>query len=333
APVITTTAPTAGQVGVAYSYDVDATGYPAPTFALTTAPAGMTIDAGTGLISWTPTVDGDFNVTVEASNSEGSDAQSFVITVIPALAAPVITTTAPTAGQVGVAYSYDVDATGYPAPTFVLTTAPAGMAIDGGTGLISWTPTTPGEYTVCVEACNSEGCDVQCYTITVVEILPPTVYHLPDPIFLKELGDKVIWFYIENEETEKVDLSTVRIHDKVPPYLDGYPIVENGVIITNCYAMRFLSAYRPIQDAVHSTFTVTYMKDGEPVTLTGDANVEIYPGDVNLDGYVNQDDVDILVEYLWKGGQKPLFEERLDVNNDGQVDSNDLAMLNSLLGQ
>ncbi len=31
-----------------YTYDADADGYPAPTFALTTAPAGMTIDAAGG---------------------------------------------------------------------------------------------------------------------------------------------------------------------------------------------------------------------------------------------------------------------------------------------
>ena len=42
----------------AYSYDANAAGNPAPTFALTTAPSGMSIDAATGLISWTPAAPG-----------------------------------------------------------------------------------------------------------------------------------------------------------------------------------------------------------------------------------------------------------------------------------
>ncbi|MHC4397321.1 MAG: InlB B-repeat-containing protein, partial [Planctomycetota bacterium] len=50
-PAITSTAVTAGTVNQAYSYDVDATGIPAPTYALTVSPAGMTINATTGVIS------------------------------------------------------------------------------------------------------------------------------------------------------------------------------------------------------------------------------------------------------------------------------------------
>ena len=49
-------------------YDVNATGNPTPTFALTVFPAGMTINPTTGLISWTPTALGLENVTVTAEN-------------------------------------------------------------------------------------------------------------------------------------------------------------------------------------------------------------------------------------------------------------------------
>ncbi|MBV7327420.1 hypothetical protein KFU94_04000 [Chloroflexi bacterium TSY] len=40
--------------GAAYSYDVEATGNPAPTYSLTSPPVGMIIDTNSGLISWTP---------------------------------------------------------------------------------------------------------------------------------------------------------------------------------------------------------------------------------------------------------------------------------------
>ncbi len=79
----------------------------------------MTIDAA-GLISWTPDDVGDFAVVVEAANAYGTDVQSFTITV--GGIAPSFTSTPVTTGTYGVAYSYDADAAGYPAPTFALTT-------------------------------------------------------------------------------------------------------------------------------------------------------------------------------------------------------------------
>jgi hypothetical protein len=83
APQITSAAVTAATIGVPYVYDVDAGGYPVPTYGLVTQPAGMTIDAVTGQISWLPTALGDYTVGVAATNSEGSDSQSFTVTVYP----------------------------------------------------------------------------------------------------------------------------------------------------------------------------------------------------------------------------------------------------------
>jgi lysophospholipase L1-like esterase len=81
-PIITSTPVTDAIVGQLYTYDVDANGCPAPTYLLTTYPSGMTIDSNTGLIEWTPTAIGDFNVAVEVSNGYLPDAnQSFTITV------------------------------------------------------------------------------------------------------------------------------------------------------------------------------------------------------------------------------------------------------------
>ncbi|MFH1845527.1 MAG: LamG-like jellyroll fold domain-containing protein, partial [bacterium] len=81
-PVIISSPVTDATVGLPYSYDVDASGYPAPTYALTTAPAGMTIDPASGLIQWTPPDTTDASVTVEATNTaKGVDSQSFTIVV------------------------------------------------------------------------------------------------------------------------------------------------------------------------------------------------------------------------------------------------------------
>ena len=94
APEITSTAVISGTTWVDYAYDVQATGNPNPTFSLVTAPAGMTIDSATGLISWLPTASGNYPVTVQAGNQHGSDTQSFMLNItngpiFPCTLAPV----------------------------------------------------------------------------------------------------------------------------------------------------------------------------------------------------------------------------------------------------
>ncbi|MEJ2720869.1 MAG: putative Ig domain-containing protein, partial [bacterium] len=81
APSIASTPDVSAVVGELYTYDVDATGSPSPAYSLTTAPAGMTVNAYTGLIEWTPAVVGGESVTVNASNAAGTDGQTFVIGV------------------------------------------------------------------------------------------------------------------------------------------------------------------------------------------------------------------------------------------------------------
>jgi hypothetical protein len=89
APAITSTAQTAGVLNGGYAYQVTATGNPQPTFSLSSAPAGMTIDPGTGLISWSPAAVGSYAVTVQAANAAGITSQSFSIKVVlPTPAAP-----------------------------------------------------------------------------------------------------------------------------------------------------------------------------------------------------------------------------------------------------
>ncbi len=80
-PQIVSTPVTSAIAGQAYSYDVNAIGNPTPTYTLMTSPAGMTIDNMTGIISWMPNTTGDFDVTVQASNTQGTDMQSFTISV------------------------------------------------------------------------------------------------------------------------------------------------------------------------------------------------------------------------------------------------------------
>lgn len=94
---------------------------------------------------------------------------------------PSITSPEPTDGTVGTPYDFTVTADGTPAPTYTVTgELPTGLTIDGVTGAISGTPTTPGDFTFTVVADNPDNVnDSETYTVTIVEappvVVPPVV--------------------------------------------------------------------------------------------------------------------------------------------------------------
>ncbi|HMI85599.1 MAG TPA: PQQ-dependent sugar dehydrogenase [Polyangiaceae bacterium] len=99
APVITSLPITTAVVNAAYHYTVVATGRPAPALTLTAAPPGMAIGTSSGVVTWTPSAQGSFPVTVVAANGILPDAtQSFAVAVLPD-AAPTCALTRPSPGE------------------------------------------------------------------------------------------------------------------------------------------------------------------------------------------------------------------------------------------
>ncbi|MDI1302234.1 MAG: putative Ig domain-containing protein [bacterium] len=188
APVFTTSAVghTTATESVAYSYDVDATDPEgtAITYSLTANPAGMTIDATTGVINWTPPEalsNYSANVTVQISDGSNTVTQSFTITVSANNDAPSFSSVDVTTAAELVPYSYDVNATDpeSQALTYSLTANPAGMTIDATTGVISWSPPQAGSnYTANVTVQVSDGTNnvAHSFTITVSSSNDPPVF-------------------------------------------------------------------------------------------------------------------------------------------------------------
>ncbi|MEV4314924.1 glycoside hydrolase family 6 protein [Actinocrispum sp. NPDC049592] len=143
-------------------------------FSATGLPAGLSINASTGLISGTPTATGTSAVTVTAKDSTGPSATaSFSWTVTPP-GSNTVTVTNP-GGQsttVGTAVSLQIQATDSAAGqtlTYSATGLPAGLSINASTGLISGTPTTAGTSSVTVTAkdsTNSSGSASFSWTVT-----------------------------------------------------------------------------------------------------------------------------------------------------------------------
>lgn len=140
-----------GQVGAPYSGSVTAGGGTPPyTWSVTggSLPAGLSLGAGTGVVSGTPTAAGTSSYTVTVRDSAGHAASaSGSITVAATATNPLqVATQSLPGGQVGSAYSGDLAASGGIAPyAWTLTggSLPAGLSLTTA-GAVYGTPTAAG---------------------------------------------------------------------------------------------------------------------------------------------------------------------------------------------
>ncbi len=178
--------PSATTVGANYSFQYTATGNPTPTFSYTgTLPPGVNLDPTSGLLNGVPTTPGTFTGTVFASNSQGSAAQAFSITVNPVI------TLSPTSlpdDTINIAYNQVITAAkGTGTKSLAVSNvqnAIAGLNLTPGTNTltISGTPTASGTMTFDVTATDQAGATtVGHYSINVnpAIVLNPATATLP----------------------------------------------------------------------------------------------------------------------------------------------------------
>jgi lysophospholipase L1-like esterase len=81
--------------------------------------------------------------------------------------APSITTTPSTLIKTNQLFKYEARATGNPKPKFHLASAPTGMTVDSVAGLVEWTPSASGFYSVTLVAANAVASDSQSFLLNV----------------------------------------------------------------------------------------------------------------------------------------------------------------------
>lgn len=138
------------------------------TYSLVEGPPGVSVDATTGVVSWTPTEaqgPGNFTITVRVTDNgtpalNAQAALSVTVTEVnlaPTLTGPASATIPELQKWTGQFIGTDDD---LPANTltYLLVNSPAGLDLDRATGAATWTPLAiqgPGEYTVTVRVTDS----------------------------------------------------------------------------------------------------------------------------------------------------------------------------------
>jgi hypothetical protein len=227
-PVFITEPPTEATVAAEYAYDPAVVANGDVTWSAPEAPAGLTIDADTGAVRWTPTSAqaGMQPVTIRATENDGGlfADQEFTITVEDTGGPAVITSTPPSRVYAGEVLRYDATASGAPTIQWtienpsspgmpasgvtIVTNPPEGPAVT-----VEWDTATvaPGDYLIAIQVDNGLGDpNVQEFAVTVdprppvpeidlVTAPPPvtvfvgTVYNYDVNLTLQSESNGVVW--------------------------------------------------------------------------------------------------------------------------------------------
>jgi hypothetical protein len=140
-------------MGDAFTYQIAASNN-ATSYTASGLPAGLTLNATSGLISGTPTAVGNSTIILGATNAGGTGSANLALQVLPP--PPAITSALSANATMGDAFTYQITASNN-ATSYSASGLPAGLTLNATSGLISGTPTAEGAFTVGLMAANSGG--------------------------------------------------------------------------------------------------------------------------------------------------------------------------------
>ena len=169
--VFTNTVANGATVGTPYTLNAGVTGNTqSVVYGISPAlSAGLNLNIATGVISGTPTAPAT-SVTYTVTATQGTCNIARTYTFAVACTGISITTATLPNGTIGVAYNQTITQTGLtgtPVWSISAGTLPNGLAIAGGTGVISGTLGATGSFTFTVQAASSGCFATQSYTVVV----------------------------------------------------------------------------------------------------------------------------------------------------------------------
>jgi hypothetical protein len=137
------------------------------------APAGLTFNTTTGLLTGTPTVVAvETTYTITATNATGSAAKTFALTVAPTAPAFTLSSATETRTVNTAATGFTINSTGGAIASFAINATPPGMSFNTTTGALTGTPNTVAAATnYTITATNASGNATRTFTLTVTAVV------------------------------------------------------------------------------------------------------------------------------------------------------------------
>lgn len=158
-PIVNSNGTATAQVGLPFQYVITANNGPLTAFAATGLPAWLLLNGTTGVLSGIPSeaTTTAISIALAATNLGGTGSpKTLLLSVAPAPATPIITSTLTATGRVGTAFTYQITASETPT-SFVASGLPEGLSLNATTGAISGSPTISKTYVVALKGANVGG--------------------------------------------------------------------------------------------------------------------------------------------------------------------------------
>lgn len=256
--------------GVPFNYQVIASGYPTITgYSLTSAPAGMTIDAATGLISWLPGAEqaGMHTAVVEVTNGEETVSESYDIEVVVGDMAILQT---PNFSYVltgdSITMTVDITNTG----SITLTTVPVefqeapscnqnnvGPLANGQSTEVtcSFTPLDDMTFPVMVTATNALTEEIARKDVSTIDVIDPAIVVEKTTQTPVIFSGTMVTFTISITNSGDIGLTGIIVSDPDFPQCDNNSIGTIGVASNTSYTCQVANVTADFANTVYVTGT------------------------------------------------------------------------------
>jgi len=286
-----------------YAYAIQASDPNADTlsYALVTGPEGMSVDAQTGLVQWTPSQDDVGSVQVEIRIDDGkggSTLHPFTLTVANTNDVPVITSAPDSTAVEDSLYTYALVATDADLAdtlSYAVVAGPDSMLVDS-LGLVRWTPTQSdvGAQQITLQVQDqSGGAADQNFTLTVVQVDDtPRIASQPDTVAFEDSLYRYVVLAADEEDSvltysletgpEGMQIDTTGVLEWTPAAADtGLQAVAvqvadlAGQIAAQGFDLRVLAVNDPPQITARSPAdALVQTAPGEPSTFSVEVSDE-----------------------------------------------------------